>query len=95
MDMELALEVADEAREGGYGSQTHQALYLLSDSVRGAVAGLKGVDDLLKEAGFSVDSSARHQLSIVRSMLMANAEVSRSAPLLAQVGSTAGLCNGG
>jgi len=74
MDIGLAFEIADESRDGGYDSQTHKALYLMSESVRGAVAGLNGVDDLLKEAGFSVDSSIRHQLSIVRSMLMTTAD---------------------
>lgn len=72
MDMEHALEIAEESRDGGYESQTHKALYLLADSVRGALAGIKGVDDLLQEAGFSIDSSVRHQLATVRSMLMTN-----------------------
>ena len=70
MDIDHALEISDEALDGGYDSLTHQALYEMADTIRGATAGLKGVDALLAEAGFSVDSSVRHQLSIVRSMLL-------------------------
>jgi len=69
MDFDLAIEVADETRDGGYNSQTARALILLADNARDALPVLNSVDSLLAEAGYSVDSSARHQLSIAMSML--------------------------
>ena len=45
----------------------------LQKAVSGAVAGIDGVDALLVSAGYQKDSSARHQLSIIRSSLTANA----------------------
>lgn len=41
----------------------------IRDNITGAVSGIDGVDLLLNEAGYLADSSARHQLAIVRSML--------------------------
>jgi hypothetical protein len=38
-------------------------------ALAGALSGIDGVDSLLSEAGYKEDSSTRHQLSIVRSML--------------------------
>jgi len=70
MDYELAIECAEESKQGGYDSQSAQALQLLADNSKAAVQGLKGVDDLLAEAGFSIDSSVRNQLACVKSMLM-------------------------
>lgn len=71
MDFDHTIEMADETMEGGYTSQTARARILLSGNIRAALSGLKGVDALLSEAGYSIDSSARHQLSIVMSILRA------------------------
>ena len=70
MDIDHALEIADEGRAGGYYSITHQALYEMAEAIRYAKAGVEVVDALLDAAGFSVDSSARNQLSIVKSILL-------------------------
>lgn len=39
------------------------------ENIKAAISGINGIDDLLAEAGFTPESSIRHQLSIVRSML--------------------------
>ena len=43
-----------------------------AEAVAGAIAGIDVIDSLLSEAGYQADSSTRHQLSIVRSILTAN-----------------------
>lgn len=73
MDFSLAIEIADEARDGGYTGQTEKALYLLADNCRAALQGLKAADALLSDAGFGIDSPERSGINSVRGMLMANA----------------------
>ncbi|MEN6423330.1 MAG: hypothetical protein ABFD76_15430 [Smithella sp.] len=42
---------------------------LIEESIRGAISGIDGIDSLLADGGYAEDSSARHHLAIVRSML--------------------------
>lgn len=67
----------DEGGNFAMSARAYEADRLrMQEALAGAIAGIDGVDALLDEAGYSEDSSARHQLAIVRSLLTPNAAIS-------------------